>query len=213
MGMPVLNPVLQAFTAVPSTLSALAIETGLDVTAAAAEAAARTYAGAGLALTRLVSGVREARVPKKTSEREVGVPPFFLTKHDHFITSLDGSVDLMLGELGCSASPKNGYLPALFYTHGMFMNANFGLFPIDGNGPVPNIDTIRTFLGFFAFLGFPVFYLHLRNCVHVQNRYVRNHSRYVTDPALRPDLRSVPYIVPERSTFETVMRGDIGAAL
>ena len=197
-------------------------ELALSGTAHSVETTAKMYARAGLLLTNLVSGVREVRVEKMSSERDVGVPPFYLTKRDHFITSLDGEADLLLSELsydrangtdnGTGIVRSDDY-PAIFYSHGMFTNANFGLFPIDGRGPIPNIDTIRTFLGFLAFLGFRVFYLHMRNCVHIQNRYVRNKSAYVTDPNRRPDLQGVPYTIPPGTTFDVIKRHDIGSAL
>jgi len=198
------------------------VNIALDTTALSLNAAASSYANAGLMLTRLVSGVKEIGVAKVKSERNVGVAPFYLVKKDHFIKSLDGKVDLLLAEV--SFDRKNGTnddsgivrgndYPAIFYSHGMFMNSNFGLFPIDGRGHIPNIDTIKTFLGFLAFLGFRVFYLHMRNAVHIQNRYVRNNSNFVTDPSLRPDLRGVPYSIPKGTTFDDLRDFDIGSAL
>ncbi|MBT3181795.1 MAG: hypothetical protein HN337_04705 [Deltaproteobacteria bacterium] len=197
-------------------------EMALDTTAFSVETTANAHARAGLLLTKLVSGMTEVRVTKTVSERTIGEPPFFLKKHDHFITSLDGKVDLLLAELSYDrANGIDGGVkvargddnPAILFTHGMFMNSNFGLFPIDGHGRIPNMDTLRTFLGFFAFLGFRVFYLHMRNCVHIQNRYMRNKSAYVTDPKLRPDLHGVRYTIPPDTTFDDLKRHDIGSAL
>jgi hypothetical protein len=75
------------------------IEAGLDLTAHTVNAAASLYGTAGLAATKLVSGAREIRVEKVPIEREVGKAPYYLSKKDHFIESLDGEVDLLLAEV------------------------------------------------------------------------------------------------------------------
>lgn len=216
---PFFSPILPAFL---HRIGGMATGAALDATYFGLNTAASAYSSAGLSLTRLVSGIRETGMQKRETERISGRAPYFLTKRDHFIKSLDGRVDLLLGEISfdrtAAASSANDIerseeLPAIFFSHGMFMNANFGLFPIDGRGQIPNIDTLNTFLGFFAYLGFKVFYLHMRNCVQVQNRYVRNTSAYVTNPSARPDMRGVKYEIPPGTTFDVVKENDIGSAL
>ncbi|HPW45276.1 MAG TPA: hypothetical protein PKU96_02770 [bacterium] len=216
---PPFSPILPNFI---HRIGGMATGAALDAAYFGLNAAASAYSSAGLNLTRIVSGLRETGMQKRETERISGRTPYFLTKRDHFIKSLDEKVDLLLGEISfdriAASSSANDIerseeLPAIFFSHGMFMNANFGLFPIDGRGQIPNIDTLKTFLGFFAYLGFKVFYLHMRNCVQVQNRYVRNTSAYVTDPSARPDMRGVKYEIPPGTTFDVVKENDIGSAL